>query len=298
MSDFPTGWALQKPVQTIEPDEFARMWRANQLIATHKRDGHRGHVITAGAETRIFSRNGTVEITDKLPHLVAYYAKAPEGYLIDTELHTEGEGTTSLQDAMNYDPSRVRSSPFDMLDMTGRLATEGYEVRRGKLSQLEEIIGRDTSVWGGGVDYQIAKGASYEDVLAQIERDQIEGVVVWHRLGAHKLNTNGSTKRGQSWKIKIRLTEDVIVTKVNPAKDPANILASIEVSRRQSDGTLAKAGKIGSFEVGFDKAAALARGAGFVVEISHFGEDERGNLVFPKVTRLRDDLAADFGITA
>ena len=75
MNLFPQGWALQKPVQTIDPEEFNRMWRQGKLIGTRKRDGNRAHIITAGENTRVYSRNGTLDWTDRLAHVARAFGK-------------------------------------------------------------------------------------------------------------------------------------------------------------------------------------------------------------------------------
>lgn len=297
MSQFPTGWALQKPVQTIEPSDFERMWRSGQLIGTRKRDGHRGHILTAGNDTQVFSRNGSVNHTEQLGHIAKAFAGAPPGLLVDVELHTPDEGTFSLQRAMNDNPESIRFSEFDLIDLNGQIADKGFEVRRKALTDLMDTVGRDTRYWGGGTDYDLPVEASYDDVLARIDRDRIEGVVVWHRAGIHKLNRNGNTKRGQCWKIKVRTVEDVFVTRVNRTPDGSGIV-TIEVSRPLNGGPAEPIGKIGSFTAGFDRSAALASSGRFMVQISHFGEDDNGNLVFPKAELLRPDLHADYGLAA
>ena len=292
---FPTGWALQKPVQTIDPDEFNRRWRNGSLIATAKRDGNRGHIITAGANTRIYSRNGTLDWTGNLPHIAADWALAPEGYLVDVELHTANEGTSAFQDAMNADPSRVLWSAFDLLRLDGRNAMDGYRRRKATLDMLMESVGNNAR--GEGIDFDLDPAATYDDALAAIETAGIEGLVVWDRLAPHALNTNGNTKRGQSWKIKIRQTEDLVVTGWNPNKgDPSLGAGSLELSRRGPDGRLTKAGKVGSFDKSFDRHAAMRATTPYIVEVSHYGIDENQNMTFPKIERRRDDLMTDYGL--
>lgn len=295
---FPKGWALQKPKQTIDPDAFEEMWRAGHLIITRKRDGNRAHVLTAGSQTRIFSRNGTLDLTAKLPHIADYYAHAPEGLLIDSELHTADEGTEAFQKAMNDNPEAIRVSAFDLLDLEGKLAPLGYEERSKQLRAIETRLGRPDHVWGGGVDFDLDANASYDKVLQVIEELGIEGFVGWRRDAPHVLNLNGNTKRGQSWKIKVRKTEDLVAIKANPGKDSSLGCATIEVARRLADGRLLPLGKVGSFEAGFDRHAALTMRGPFMVEVSHYGVDERQNLMFAKVIRARPDLHPEYKIAA
>lgn len=298
MSTFPAGWALMKPQQTIDPAEFNRMWRRGGLRATRKRDGNRAHIITAGEATRVYSRNGTVDWTEKLAHIARHWAAAPHGYLVDVEVHTAEEGTHSFQNAMNTAPHTVLWSAFDILALDGSLTNAAWKRRQAKLAEIERQIGPGAH-WGGGIHIDVPADADYDRVLAVIAALKIEGVVIVDENAPHALNTNGNTKRGLSWKIKPRMTEDLVVLSVNAPKDASLGLgcASLKVGRRLEDGTLQTIkAPLGSFDVRFDRHAALRTATPFVVEVSHFGEDDNGNLVFPKVLFRRPDLHADFGI--
>lgn len=294
---FPTGWALMKPQQTIDPAEFERRWRTGRLIPTRKRDGNRAHIVTAGGSARVYSRNGTLDWTDKVPHIAHAFGKAPSGLIVDVELHTMDEGTRAFQDAMNNDPEEIRWSAFDVLRMDGSMTMRPYRERSDFVMQMQRAL--DIEFDGGGVFFHLPEHATYQDVLDRIAKAKCEGVVVWDADAPHIVNTNGNTKRGLSWKIKPRLTEDLVVLAVNAPKDASLGLgcASLKVARRLEDGTLQPIkAPLGSFDVRFDRHAALRMPTPFVVEVSHFGEDENGNLVFPKVLFCRPDLHADFGI--
>lgn len=301
MTEFPAGWALQKPLQTIDPAEFDRMWRRGGYIPTRKRDGNRGHILTGGDRTRIYSRNGTLDWTEKLEHIAHHWKNAPEGYLVDVELHTRAEGVNSFQNAMNSNPENVLWSAFDLLRLDGTLTTEEYSQRSGLLGHLEDHVGHG-DYWGGGVFYNLPENATYAQVLKQIDRDRCEGVVVWDGRAPHALNLNGNTKRGKSWKIKPRMTEDLVVIGRNAPKDASLGLgcASLKLARQIVKGMPLEPIKapVGTFDASFDRHAAMTMDMPYVVEVSHFGEDENGNLTFPKILRLRPDLHADFGIHA
>lgn len=296
MTLFPAGWALQKPEQTIDPDEFMRMWNRNLLIPTRKRDGNRAHIVTAADETRIYSRNGTLDWTDRLPHIAHHFAKAPRGWLFDVELHTIEEGTFGLQTAMNGDTSEIMVSPFDMLRLDGSDAHHAYEDRLLRVDNFMQVFNA-FPVTTMGVKYPLDNIRGYDDVLREIERRGMEGFVFWDRTAPHALNLNGNTKRGRAWKVKIRQTEDLVATGWNANKgDPSLGVGSLELKRYDENGRLVKAGKVGSFDRQFDRIAAMHRADHYVVEVSHYGLDENGNMTFPKIERLRDDLASDFGM--
>lgn len=294
---FPTGWALMKPQQTIDPAEFNAMWRRGGFEATLKRDGNRAHIVTAGPNTRIYSRNGTLDWTDRLPHIAAHWAKASAGFIVDVELHTEKEGTRSFQDAMNADPDEILWSPFDLLRVDGSMNSATRAERVTLLNALVSLVGYG-SHYGGGIFFHLPENATYEEALARIAKAKCEGLVIWDLSAPHIVNTNGNTKRGRSWKIKPKVTEDLVVLSQTPSKDPALGVGTLKVARRDEETGALTAIKapLGSFDLGFDRRAATGLVAPYVVEVSHFGEDDNGNLVFPKVLRTRPDLHADFGI--
>lgn len=293
---FPQGWALMKPQQTIKPEEFNAMWKTGNYIPTRKRDGNRGHIITAGEQTRIWSRNGTLDWTDKLAHIAHNFFSAPPGYLIDVELHTDDEGTKSFQKAMNSSPEDVRWSAFDLLRLDGSLTNQSYDQRSSLLGHLEDQI--DRSNWGGGVFFHLPEFADYDEALRQVEAAKCEGIVLWDRNAPHQLNLNGNTKRGKSWKIKVRQTEDLVVLRVNPGVNPSLGCGTLKVARQIVAGCPLEPinAPLGSFDVAFDRIAAMTAQTPFIVEVEHYGEDDNGNLVFPKVLRRRDDLMGDFGL--
>lgn len=294
--NFPSGWALMKPQQTIDPAQFNKMWATGNYIATRKRDGNRGHIITAGENTRIWSRNGTLEWTTKLPHIIRDFAKAPAGYLVDVELHTMEEGTHSFQNSMNNSPEEILWSAFDLLKVDGSMTNQSYRERSTMVGHLEDSLSKDH--WGGGVFFHLPDHADYDLALKRVEEAKCEGLVVWDADAPHQLNTNGNTKRGRSWKIKPRMTEDLVVTKVNFCADPSLGCGSLKLARMIQKGAPLEHIKapVGSFDLEFDRIDALQTSTPFIVEVSHYGEDDNGNLVFAKVLRKRDDLRQDFGI--
>ena len=293
---FPAGWALMKPQQTIEPAEFNRLWAQGNLMPTRKRDGNRAHIITAGDSTQVYSRNGTLNWTDKVPHIAAAFGRAPSGLLVDVELHTGEEGTTSFQNAMNNDSQEIVWSAFDVLKLDGSMTNRPYLDRSNYLDQMQSAL--NLPHHGGGVFFHLPEHATYDDVLARIEKAGCEGVVVWDVTAPHVLNTNGNTKRGRSWKIKVRQTEDLVVMGTNPCADPSLGCGTLKLARQVEGKLVPIKAPVGSFEVSFDRRAALTRQGRYVVEVAHYGEDDNGNLVFPKVIRTRDDLLADFKLAA
>lgn len=297
MGAYPAGWALMKPQQTIDPAEFAKRWRTGRYIPTRKRDGNRAHIVTSGETTRVYSRNGTLDWTDKVAHIAHAFRKAPSGLLLDVELHTMEEGTRAFQDAMNNDPETIHWSAFDLLRVDGSMTMRPYRERSDYAMQLQQALNIEYN--GGGVFFHLPENATYDEALARIARAKCEGIVLWNADAPHIVNLNGNTKRGESWKIKPRTTEDLVVLGVNAPKDASQGLgcASLKVARRLEDGTLRPIkAPLGSFDVRFDRHAALRTKTPFVIEVSHFGEDENGNLVFPKVLFCRPDLHIDFGI--
>lgn len=291
----PSNIAFQKPQQTIEPQEFNRLMAAGRLGLYDKIDGHRVHLLTAGANSRITSRNGTLDMSEQLPMLTRALATMAEGYMIDAELHVPGEGTEALQAALNDRLDTPRVAAFDILRLDMANARDGYAERRKLLSAFVDTENR-TAPFHLAPKSELGATTRYDDVLAYVEARGIEGVVAWDVTAPHLVNMNGNVKRGSSWKIKIRQTEDFVATRANPCGDPSLGVGSLEISRLV-DGKLVKLGKVGSFEREFDRHAAMTAVMPMIVEISHYGEDDRGaNLTFAKILRARPDLHAQFGI--
>ena len=114
---FPTGWALMKPQQTIEPAEFERLWAQGLLIPTRKRDGNRAHIVTARENTRIYSRNGTLDWTSKVPHIVEAFAAPRMGIYTSTakypfaELHNHSGLLRDLNKMCGWNRAALRVTP-------------------------------------------------------------------------------------------------------------------------------------------------------------------------------------------
>lgn len=291
----PTNIAFQKPQQTIEPQEFNRLMAAGRIGLYDKIDGHRVHLLTAGADSRITSRNGTLDMSEQLPMLTRALATMPSGYMIDAELHVPGEGTEALQTALNDRLDTPRVAAFDILRLDMANARDDYAVRRKLLRAFIDTEKRQAP-------FHLAPKSAldattrYDDVIAYIESRGIEGVVAWDMTAPHLVNMNGNVKRGSSWKIKIRQTEDMVATRANPCADPSLGVGSLEISR-MVDGKLVRLGKVGSFEREFDRHAAMTAAMPMIVEVSHYGQDEqRNNLLFAKIVRARPDLHSQFGI--
>ena len=291
----PSNIAFQKPQQTIEPEEFNRLMAAGRLGLYDKIDGHRVHLLTAGGDSRITSRNGTLDMSEQLPMLTRALATMPAGYMIDAELHVPGEGTEALQAALNARLDTPRVAAFDILRLDMANARDDYADRRKLLRGFVDTENRQAP-FHLAPESALDATVRYDEVLAYIEARGIEGVVAWDMSAPHLVNMNGNVKRGSSWKVKIRQTEDLIATRANPCGDPSLGVGSLEISR-MVDGKLVKLGKVGSFEREFDRHAAVTAVMPMVVEISHYGEDEgRGTLSFAKIIRARPDLHGQFGI--
>lgn len=291
----PTNIAFQKPQQTIEPEEFNRLMSAGRICLFDKIDGHRVHLLTAGTNSRITSRNGTLDMSEQLPVLMRTVMTMPSGYMIDAELHVPGEGTEALQAALNEGLISPRIAAFDILRLDMANAHDSYAERRKLLQAFIDTENREAQ-FHLAPKSALNTTARYDDVINYIKVRGIEGVVAWDMKAPHLVNMNGNVKRGSSWKIKVRQTEDLIATRANPCGDPSLGVGSLEISRMVGD-KLIKVGKIGSFEREFDRHAAVTVQMPIVVEVSHYGQDEqRSNLLFAKIVRARPDLHGQFGI--
>jgi ATP-dependent DNA ligase len=291
----PANWALQKPQQQMDPKLFDRLNAEGHLTNMRKYNGFRAHVLTSAAGTRIWSRNWSIDYTPMFPHLAASFDGQPEGLVVDAELYVHGIDTTgAIQAAINGNggDQQARLAVFDLLDLQGQLAPMAQD-RRFQL--VEAMTGR----LGPNVHRaQVCEAATYVAMEQLIETMDWEGVVSWDRRAGHKLNTNGNVKRGDSWKIKRTVTEDLVVLKVVGGAGPDMIGAVFHLARKVG-GVLVPAGKVGSWSKELDLNWVRTRGSDFVVEVRHFGVDEStGFMEFPKILRGRPDLDRDFSIAA
>jgi ATP-dependent DNA ligase len=290
----PANWALQKPQQRMDPKLFDRLNAEGHLTNMRKYNGFRAHVLTSAAGARIWSRNWSIDYTPMFPHLAASFDGQPEGLVVDAELYVHGIDTTgAIQAAINGrgGDQQARLGVFDMLDLDGRLASMPQDRRFQLVEAFTDRLG--TSVHRA----QVCEASSYARMEDLIRTMDWEGVVSWDRRAAHKLNTNGNVKRGESWKIKRTITEDLVVTKTVGGVGPDMIGAVFHLAR-QVDGSLAPAGKVGSWGRELDLNWVRGRSSGCVVEVRHFGIDEAGNMEFPKILRGRPDLDRDFDLAA
>ena len=289
----PTGWALQKPQQYMEPALFDRMNAAGRLTHMRKYNGFRAHVLTGSAGARIWSRNWSIDYTPMFPHLAAEFDGQPDGLLVDAELYVDGIDTTgAIQTAINGGGGdlQARLGVFDMLDLEGRIAGMAQRRRFQLVEAFTERLGEAVHV------AEVCEAAHHAAIEDLIRAREWEGVVTWDRDAVHRLNVNGNVKRGDSWKIKRTTTEDLVVLKIVGGTGPLMTGAVFHLGR-VVDGRIVPAGKVGSWGREFDLAWAAACGSGFVVETKHFGI-ENGLMTFPKIVRGRPDLHRDFGLAA
>lgn len=294
---YPQDFAPQKPQQSITPDELKRVLVAG-AVTTKKYNGHRVHIIvTQLGEIKFYSQNGTQDWTPYLPRLQDAFRSLdlPLNTFLDGELYVPSkEAVEAVQAIVNTGSiakgieGEARLQPtvaiFDVLIYNG---TEIYKNSYEQRTQLIRQIIRTHQLYHVAAEVQIQ---DFDHAMSLVETSGWEGLVVADRSASAKVNLNGNTKRGSLWKLKIRTTEDLIATGFTPAKDLSLGVGSLNILRRVN-GQWSKAGKVGSFEVLFDRHAATnATVYPMVVEVSHFGADEAGNLTFPKVVRARPDL--------
>lgn len=303
LTQYPTGFAPQKPQQSISP-KLLRKILSEGGITTRKYNGNRVHVLVdVIGDVRVFSRNGKLEWTACVPSLVLAIKclGLPSNTFIDAELYVPGSETTEAVQLIVNSGSDVKGAQyeaqlqpnlavFDILIWSQKpIHTMDYEKR---IDLVEATFKPNTPIHPAEI---VEIPTDYDKVMELIEQTGFEGFVLSARKATNKVNMRGNTKRGDSWKLKIRHTEDMVATGFTLVKDPTQALlgvGSLKLSRRTPSG-ITPVGKVGSFEVTFDRVAAITAQYPFVVEVSHFGLDERGHLEFPKIIRGRPDLAPD-----
>lgn len=290
----PANWALQKPQQQMDPKLFDRLNAEGNLTHMRKYNGFRAHVLTGPAGATIWSRSWSIDYTPMFPHLAAQFTGQPEGLLIDAELYVHGVDTTSaIQAAINGrgGDMQARLGVFDMLDIDGKLASMSQDRRFQLVEAFTDRLGDDVH------RAEVCDAPTYAAMEDLIRVRDWEGVVTWDRRAVHKLNTNGNVKRGDSWKIKRTVTEDLVVLRIVGGAGPDMIGAVFHLGR-VVEGAIVPAGKVGSWSKDLDLNWVRSRGSQFIVETRHFGLDDAGNMEFPKILRGRADLDRDFGLAA
>jgi ATP-dependent DNA ligase len=302
---FPFNWAPCKPKQTLSDAEFAAI--SSDFIASKKYDGNRCHLLTfADGSVHIFSIAGTLEWTGCLPRLIESVSQLqlPPNSFLDAELYIPNiETTESIQLVINSGSdtlgaaNEAKLNPncacFDVLVWNGQPV---YKLPyRERLKFIPVISGSRLHPAKTYTFTALSEGRKI------IEEEGIEGLVLADPKAAHNLNFNGNVKRGRSWKLKARYTEDFLATACTSASNPETGeflgTGTLDISRRdETNNTFTPNGKIGSFEVTFDRVAAYNTEFPIVVEVMHFGRDTRGNLLFPKVIRRRPDLEHEWKI--
>ncbi len=296
------NFTVQKPRQEISSEELAFVLR-NGAIVNKKYNGNRCHILIGKkSKAQAFSIGGTVNISPCIPDLLDNISclGLPEHSYIDAELYVPNdvENPEDLQPILgagDFEKGakaarelKPKLAVFDTAFLAGQpIYSLGYGKRLDLVKNLavEDFFHVTTEV----------TIESYAQGLNLVRSKRWEGLVIWDKEAPNVVNFNGNVKRGRAWKLKDRITEDLLAVGWNPTKATVNLgVGSLKVSEWAND-TWQAIGDIGSFEVTFDRFKAMTDSYPYRIEVSHFGRDSRGKLLFPKIIRKRTDLSVTSG---
>jgi ATP-dependent DNA ligase len=296
---YPKGFASPKPEQTITEGELKQLLGQGGIV-TKKYNGNRCHVLVGEAGVEVYSIAGRLCWTPYIPQTAAFLTglNLPAGTFLDGEFYVPSkENVEAVQEMINAGvgseghaagaAAEARLNPriavFDVLFWAGEAIYSKPFAERRKL--LEEHISASAAV-------HVTATVSIRDMehaFEIINQTGWEGMVINDPTAPLNVNFGGNVKRNRSWKVKIRFQEDLLATGCAVSKDTNLGVGTLFVSRRNAEGIWEPVGKVGSFEITFDRIKAVNATYPYMIEVSHYGVIA-GNLQFAKVVRRRDDL--------
>ena len=287
-------------------DEYAAL--GERYIMEPKVDGMRVGATVVDGKVTFFSRTHKTQ-DGKLPHLEQAFASLGRNFTIDGEvvalasLVETNQGLAPLGDfnktmrVMGSDAAKAvakqnASEPlvflaFDILELDGEDIQPFSEgLRRTLLGDIVSQLGSFVSVlprfecdMQTYIDYTVAGG---------------EGMMVKDTMAGYV-----GKRRGHWLKVKVEMTEDVIVTGYKPGKGRfADTIGAVVFSQYDSFGNLVERGACSGmndalrYEIGNDRDGFLGK----VMEVKHFGyasEAEVEGLRHPVFVAFRTDKNAE-----
>lgn len=254
--------AVQKPRKVFLPDsEIAK----RDLFISRKYRGFTGVAAVKNGVSEFRSGNSVTSYS--LPEI-----EFKRNGIFIGEIYTpEQEDENYLQNALNTSNyAEINFAVYDVLAIDDRSLFDAP--LRERIKWIDDIvIGKSHRVME-------ATGRTRNSLLEEITRNNWEGIVAADLNSLHNLNTgkNCVRRRGESWKLKPRLSLEFVVLK----KDYNNVITAI----LPSGGKDSRKYKFGSFDGGLD---AEGIESGDIVEVSFCSIDRDGNLVHPVVMTRR-----------
>jgi len=302
LMELPKNWALQKPLAEYNQELVEKLIKEGRIVATKKYNGHRVHIlINSNGEPIIYNRTKKDALNGFVPKLVEYIGNqsiAPDT-LLDGEIYIPNmgrkESLEALQDviccgneklgAERETSSQPHIAMFDsILAGSENIILQPYNTRLQRLPQTNGLIH----------PVQTAIIKSRQDGLALVETEGWEGMVLWDLHGPHKLNTNGNTKRGPSYKLKPEFEEDFIATGYKEGTNFGAGKVGTLIIGKYIGGTFVSFGEVGSGLSEQEKIEYMDKSKyPIVVEVKHFGLDEQNRVTLSTINKIHKDKTPD-----
>ena len=293
----PTDWALQKPLAVYDRELVNHLIKQNRIIAEKKYNGHRIHIVVNNqGEVLCHSRGNKAVMNAYIPQTVHHIEslRLPTNTVLDGEIYIpnkgEKENTDLLQKVISCGDTELGKqreaelSPqialFDCISWGGEnLVLKPYKDRfercaaSGKVHSAEVMPIKDL-----------------DDGLSKIRDHGIEGLVLWDALGPHKLNTAGNTKRGRAYKLKPEIEEDLLALGFKEGTGQGSgMVGTLRLGKKVGNQVI-DVGEVGSGLTQIQKIQLTNTAIyPFVVEVKHFGYDDKGRVTMPRVNKIHTD---------
>lgn len=294
--ELPKNWALQKPLAEYNTDIVDKLIAANRIQASKKYNGHRMHIlINDNHEVILYNRTNKDQLNGFVPNLSSSIKKLnlPANCLIDGEIYIPRPGKESLDQLQNVitcgdaelGASREKESQpqialFDVLAFGGKnLILQPYSERQ-KFLPIGELIH----------PAEIVPITSRKQGMEIVESNGWEGLVLWDIKAPHKLNINGNTKRGASFKLIKGFDEDFVAIDYKEGSGCGVGMVGTLIVGKYKDGEFVQYGEVGSGLTLEEKKLYTDKSKyPFVVAVKHGGLDPKGRITLPAVTKLHLD---------
>lgn len=294
--ELPKKWALQKPLAEYNLDIVDNLFLQDRIQASKKYNGHRIHVlINANQEVILYNRTNKDCLNAFLPNLTKSIQTLdlPPNCLIDGEIYIPTTGKESLDQlqaviacgdaqlgASREQINQPKIALFDVLASGGKnLILQPYSERQKYIPEGELIH-----------PAQIIPITSRAEGMSIVDTNKWEGLVLWDIKAPHRLNINGNTKRGSSFKLIKGFDEDFVAIDFKEgAGSGAGMVGTLIVGKYQN-GEFIKYGEVGSGLTMVEKKNyAKKEKYPFVVAVKHAGLDNKGRITLPVITKVHLD---------
>ena len=301
LQELPKKWALQKPLAEYNVEMVDRLIAAGRIVASKKYNGHRVHVlINQDGEPLLYNRTNKDILNEYVPSLIDNIRQSnlPKNSLLDGEIYIPNNGKKESLDALQeviscgstaLGAQRDKITPpniaiFDTLIYNGEnLILKPYKIRHAiPIPQARLHMA------------EIIKISSRQQGLQASNDAGWEGLVLWDLNGPHKLNLNGNTKRGPSYKLKPEFDEDFLAVGFKEGTGYGKGKVGTLLIGKYISGAFVEFGEVGSGLSELEKIEYTNPAKyPFVVAVKHFGLDNKGRVTLASIQKVHKDKRVD-----